>query len=222
MTESELELREQLVRYARQMLAAGLVRGTSGNISARPPGEDWCLLTLSGVDYELMRPEDLVSVNLARKTGPVDLYTSGYYSGTHPNGQTTPFGGLMSDPFEKPVDRTGTMFLVGARYNFGNDERTKVGFEVNHGSKYWFNFAQGEDDIIAPKTNTRGNVFESYLTHRINSRFIFKADFIRYLYDYSGSGWHLGAPKALDSTPLLGFPTYSRASMVSVSLITRF
>jgi len=152
----------------------------------------------------------------------VDLYTSGNYSGTHPNGQTTPFGGLMSDPFEKPVDRTGTMFLVGARYNFGNDERTKVGFEVNHGSKYWFNFAQAEDDIIAPKTNTRGNVFESYLTHRINSRFIFKADFIRYLYDYSGSGWHLGAPKALDSTPLLGFPTYSRASMVSVSLITRF
>src|SRR5438876_862643 len=51
MTESELELREQLVRYARQMLAAGLVRGTSGNISARPPGEDWCLLTPSGVDY---------------------------------------------------------------------------------------------------------------------------------------------------------------------------
>ena len=39
------------------MLAAGLVRGTSGNISARPPGEDWCLLTPSGVDYELMRPE---------------------------------------------------------------------------------------------------------------------------------------------------------------------
>src|SRR5438045_3873570 len=74
---------------------------------------------------------DLLSVNLARKTGPVDLYTSGNYSGTHPNGQTTPFGGLMSDPFEKPVDRTGTMFLVGARYNFGNDERTKVGFEVN-------------------------------------------------------------------------------------------
>jgi L-fuculose-phosphate aldolase len=64
MTESEHELREQLVRYARQMLAAGLVRGTSGNVSARPPGDGWCLVTPSGVDYELMRPEDLVSVNL--------------------------------------------------------------------------------------------------------------------------------------------------------------
>jgi ribulose-5-phosphate 4-epimerase/fuculose-1-phosphate aldolase len=64
MTNSELELREQLVRYARQMLTAGLVRGTSGNVSARPPGSSWCLVTPSGVDYETMRPEDLVRVDL--------------------------------------------------------------------------------------------------------------------------------------------------------------
>ena len=103
-----------------------------------------------------------------------------------------------------------------------NDERTKLGFEFNHGSQYWFNFAQAADDIIAPKTNTRGNVVETYLTHRINSRFIFKADFIKYLYDYSGSGWHVGAPKLLDSQPTLGFPTYSGATMFSLGLTARF
>jgi len=64
MTNSEQELREQLVRYARQMLAAGLVRGTSGNLSSRPQGSSWCLVTPSGVDYETMRSEDLVRVNL--------------------------------------------------------------------------------------------------------------------------------------------------------------
>ena len=64
MTSSEQELREQLVRYARQMLASGLVKGTSGNVSARPPGSSWCLVTPSGVDYETMRPEDLVRVDL--------------------------------------------------------------------------------------------------------------------------------------------------------------
>jgi L-fuculose-phosphate aldolase len=64
MTHSEQELREQLVRYARQMLASGLVRGTSGNLSARPPGSGWCLVTPSGVDYETMRPDDLVRVDL--------------------------------------------------------------------------------------------------------------------------------------------------------------
>jgi uncharacterized protein DUF3373 len=164
----------------------------------------------------------LFGVNASRKMQAFDLYVSGNLSATRPNGITTPFGGLMSDPFETPKDRSGYMMLGGLRYNFGNDERTKLGFEFNHGSQYWFNFAQAADDIIAPKTNTRGNVYETYLTHRISDRFILKADFIRYLYDFSGSGWHVGAPKRLDSTPVLGFPTYEGASMFSVGLITRF
>ena len=114
------------------------------------------------------------------------------------------------------------MVLAGLRYNFPNDERTKLGFEYNHGSRYWFNFAQAADDIIAPKSNTRGHVVESYLTHRISDRFIVKADFIKYLYDFSGSGWHVGSPKALDSNPVLGFPTYSGSTKFSVGLISRF
>ncbi len=165
---------------------------------------------------------NLFGVNASRKVKAFDLYLSGNYSGTRPNGETTPFGGLMSDPFETPVDHNGFMFLVGARYNLPNDERTKIGFEFNHGSKYWFNFANAEDDIVAPKTNTRGNVFETYLTHRISERFIFKLDYIKYDYAYSGSGWHVGAPKRLDSTPILGFPTYDGAFMVSAGVMARF
>ena len=164
----------------------------------------------------------LFGMNASQRAKAFDLYASGNLSATRPNGQTTPFGGLLSDPFETPVNRQGYMMLAGLRFNFPNDDRTKIGFEYNYGSKYWFNFAQASDDIIAPKTNTRGNVLEAYLTHRINERFIFKGDFIKYLYDYSGSGWHVGAPKALDSEPILGFPTYSGASMLSVGLIARF
>jgi hypothetical protein len=164
----------------------------------------------------------LFGMNVSHRVNSFDLYASGNLSATRPNGTTTPFGGLMSDPFETPVNRTGYMGLAGIRFNFANDERTKLGFEYNYGSQYWFNFAQASDDIIAPKTNTRGNVVETYLTHRINSRFIFKADFIKYLYNYSGSGWHVGAPKPLDSTPTLGFPTYSGATMFSFGLTARF
>jgi len=40
MTESEQTLRVELVRFAKQMITTGLVRGTSGNISAREPGSD--------------------------------------------------------------------------------------------------------------------------------------------------------------------------------------
>ncbi len=164
----------------------------------------------------------LFGMNTTHRAKAFDFYASGNLSATRPNGKTTPFGGLMSDPFETPVNQQGYMVLAGLRFNFPNDERTKLGFEFNHGSKYWFNFAQASDDIIAPKTNTRGNVVETYLTHRINNRFIFKADFIKYLYDYSGSGWHVGAPKALDSQPILGFPTYSGATMFSLGLTARF
>jgi hypothetical protein len=165
---------------------------------------------------------NLLGGTVTRRQGPVDLFGSVNYSGTRPNATTTPFGGLMSDPFEAPADRDGYMVLAGIRVNFPNNNRTKLGFEFNHGSKYWFNFAQAEDDIIAPKTNTRGNVYEAYLTHRISDNFIVKADYIHYDYDYSGSGWHVGAPKLLNSTPILGFPTYDRAQKLALSLIARF
>src|SRR3979411_2378587 len=64
MTDSERALRVDLVRFAKQMITTGLVRGTSGNISAREPGSDRCLITPSGVDYDTMQPEDLVVVGL--------------------------------------------------------------------------------------------------------------------------------------------------------------
>lgn len=165
---------------------------------------------------------NLAGINVTRRFGPLDTFISANYVGLRPNSTTTPFGGLGSDPFETPSDRNGSMIYVGVRYNFPNEDRTKVGFEFNRGSKYWFNFSQAADDIIAPKTNARGNVFETYLTHRINNRFIVKADWIYYDYIYSGSGWHLGAPKRLDSSPILGFPTYSKVSMGTIGLVTRF
>ena len=166
---------------------------------------------------------NLYGVNLQRTLGQFDVYLSGNWVSLRPNGITTPFGGMMSDPFENPTNHEGHMLYMGLRYSIPKgDGRTKIGFEFNQGSKYWFNFAQAEDDIVAPKSNTRGEVYETYLTHRINDHFIFKADFIRYNYTYSGSGWHLGAPKALDSSPLLGFPTYDTANMFTAGITARF
>lgn len=61
---TEGDLREQLVRFARQMITTGLVRGTSGNVSTREPGSDQALITPSGVDYDIMKPADVVLVDL--------------------------------------------------------------------------------------------------------------------------------------------------------------
>ncbi len=166
---------------------------------------------------------DLYGVVLQKKLGNFDLFASANWDSLRPNGQTTPFGGLGSDPFDTPVNHEGHMFYVGARYSIPKDDgRTKIGAEFNQGSKYWFNFSNAEDDIIAPKTNSRGEVYETYLTHRISDHFIFKADFIRYNYTWSGSGWHIGAPKRLDSSPILGFPGYDTANMFTLGLTTQF
>jgi hypothetical protein len=165
---------------------------------------------------------DLASLLLARRDGPVDWFLTGSWSKSKPvDGVTTPFGGMFADPFAPVEQHTGSMYYLGARYNF-NEDKTKVGLEWNRGSQYWFNFAPSQDDLIAPKTSTRGTVWEGYVTHRVNRKFVAKLAYINYDYDYSGSGWHLGAPKDLDTTPILGFPTYKKASKVSLAFSARF
>lgn len=165
---------------------------------------------------------DLASVLVARRDGPVDWFVTGSWMKTRPEGDiTTPFGGLMCDPFETPEEQTGSMYYLGARYNFP-DNKTKLGLEWNKGSQYWFNFAPAQDDIIAPKTSTRGTVIEGYLTHRVRKNFVIKLGYINYDYDYSGSGWHLGAPKDLSEAQVLGFPAYKKAGKVSLGFSARF
>jgi len=62
---TEGELRDQMVSFARRMITTGLVRGTSGNLSAREPAAENCLITPSGVDYDSMKAEDVVLVDLS-------------------------------------------------------------------------------------------------------------------------------------------------------------
>jgi hypothetical protein len=172
--------------------------------------------------------ENLGDINWAslvflRHDGPVDWFLSYSYMSSDPNGVTTPFGGLFSDPFENPEKQDGDMWYVGARYNFGND-KTKIGLEYNQGSEYWFNWGVAEDTMVAPKTSVRGNVWEAYLTHRIASKFILKLDYMKYTFDYSQSGWHLGAPKELGTNPppILGFASPSSMDKFLLGLTARF
>ena len=166
---------------------------------------------------------DLYGVNLQHTFGPVDLFVNGNWNTLRPNDSSSAFGGLGSDPFQPTEVHNGHMIYVGVRYSVPKDDgKTKLGFEFNQGSKYWFNFAQAEDDILAPKSNTRGEVYETYVTHRISDHFIFKTDFTRYNYTWSGSGWHVGAPKRLSDTPVLGFPTYDVANVLTFGLTARF
>lgn len=57
-------LRNEIVRVGRTLIRKGLTVGSSGNISARIPGDSRIIITPSGVPFRVMRPEELVIVNI--------------------------------------------------------------------------------------------------------------------------------------------------------------
>lgn len=165
---------------------------------------------------------DIASILLSRTDGPVDWFATGSWSKSRPEDVTGPFGGLLCDPYDSPESQTGSMYYLGARYNLKNG-KTKVGLEWNKGSQYWFNFTPAADDLLGAKTATRGTVTEAYVTHRFAPKFVGKLAWIGYDYDYTGTGWHVGAPKELGDAPVMqGFPTMAKAGKLSLSFSARF
>ncbi|MCI0619195.1 DUF3373 family protein [bacterium] len=158
---------------------------------------------------------------LERSDGPFKWFLSGAFSKTHPDNVTTPFGGLLSDPFSVPESHDGGSFYGGLRYEFPN-AKTFIGGEYNYGSKYWFNFTHAEDEIVLSKLATRGHVFEGYLNHEFNKHVMLRVAGIYYDYLYSGSGWHVGQPKSLEEMSVLGFPTYKDVFNLRTALYVRF
>ncbi len=61
---SAQEVKEAVLRTAKEMLQSGLVEGTAGNLSGRLPDGN-VVMTPSSLDYEVMELDDLVVVDLA-------------------------------------------------------------------------------------------------------------------------------------------------------------
>lgn len=71
MTDPGGDLRDELARLGADVVAAGLVVGSGGNLSVRAPGADTCLVTSSGAWLDRLRPSDFVRVRIDDGT-PVD------------------------------------------------------------------------------------------------------------------------------------------------------
>ena len=61
------ELSRKLVNVGVQLLHNELTRGTCGNISCRIPGKEQILVTPSGIPYEKIKPEDILSIDFKGK-----------------------------------------------------------------------------------------------------------------------------------------------------------
>jgi hypothetical protein len=139
--------------------------------------------------------------------GSVNLFADFGLSVTHPNGNVSDnagFQGLMSGAFFAqdfaPKDQTGWAVYTGIRYDLPS--KTKLGFEFNHGSKYWITFAPSADDMWTSKVGTRGNVYEPYVIQELNlkpisnhfAKAFFKLGYQYYDFEYTGSNNWVGAP----------------------------
>jgi len=61
------DISERMVKAGRELHASGLVRGNSGNISARISGTDTFLIKSSGAHMKFLKPEELVLSDLRGK-----------------------------------------------------------------------------------------------------------------------------------------------------------
>lgn len=64
MSNVEISIRERLAGICRQLFADGLTYGTSGNVSARVPGTDTCLIKPSGYRFCDLDPEHFLLVDI--------------------------------------------------------------------------------------------------------------------------------------------------------------
>lgn len=67
MTSQEVELRKELIFYARKCESRDMLVYTQGNFSTRLPGTEYALITPSDIPYDDMEPEDIVVVDMDGK-----------------------------------------------------------------------------------------------------------------------------------------------------------
>ncbi len=135
-----------------------------------------------------------------------DLFFSYGFNKSHPNGDfvNVPLGanvtipmGLLSSNGQK--SHTGWAVFTGLRYTMPvvSLNHPKLGFEFNHGSRYWFSFTQGSTELYN-KLSTRGNVYDFYYIQPFNKSLFLRTGYTMLRYNYSGSGWHIGQPMSID------------------------
>lgn len=74
---SDLALREAVIAYGKKLAEYRLIQATWGNVSARID-ESRFLITPSGVDYDRIRPEDIVEIRIS---------DGGFAAGQHPSSE---------------------------------------------------------------------------------------------------------------------------------------
>ena len=138
-----------------------------------------------------------LQVNDLMKSG-LDLFVSWGASRSDPNGNSAGTWGLLSaDGQDK---KSGSSLYAGLRYKLPIDKlnHPKIGFEYNHGSKYWISMGNASNELYN-KLATRGDVYDVYYIQPVSKHLFFRAGYTTIDYDYTLSGYHTGQPVSSDA-----------------------
>jgi hypothetical protein len=136
----------------------------------------------------------------------LNYFAAGAWSRTDVSGQVDEMGtSLLGSWWDEPENRDGYHFHAGVRYDLPTVP-LKIGAEYNYGSKYWIAMTPGHDDLYASKLATRGSVYEIYGIYDIPGgeaisklgKAWMRLGYQHYDYNYTGSGFWLGAPQDVD------------------------
>jgi len=141
---------------------------------------------------------DLHSIFVQGNTFDFSWFAAYSMSKTDPTGRSAnPMYQFMG--MDQMMDGTGHSVWVGIMTPELPFTAGKLGFEYNHGSKYWQPFMNTWD---AAKLATRGDVYEVYYHQPIvGNNFFLTLGYIHYDYEYTNSGNYMGEPvKIKDAT----------------------
>jgi len=140
----------------------------------------------------------------------LDLFAHYAMSQSKPNGEyslmdtssapgaTNPPLGLLTSTPGDTEQKNGSAYWLGARYTlpFEAMNKPRIGLEYNNGSENWFSFTQGSNDLTN-KLATRGSATEVYYIQPINRYAHLRLGATMIDYDYTGSGYQIGAPMSM-------------------------
>ncbi len=135
----------------------------------------------------------------------VDLFAHFAVSQASPNGVVVAqYGmgnvGLLTNTAGDTEQKNGSAYWLGTRYTvpFKAINNPRIGLEYNHGSKNWFSFTQGSNDLTN-KLATRGAATEVYYIQPINRYAHLRLGATMLDYEYTGSGYQIGAPMLISN-----------------------
>ena len=107
------------------------------------------------------------------------------------------------------LKKDGYAYHVGARYDINS--KFKIGYEFNHGSRYWFSYTTGSYDPLN-KIATRGSAHDFYLMYQMDMNQFLRMGYTSIDYKYAMSGWHMapnGKPMPTDDYARLLYLNYN-------------